>query len=112
MAGEFKPASEIPAAERKREWLRYYSPKRIHEQLLEVRMLAGLPIASVLEIGPYLGLVTAMLDNAGFEVTSSPTTLDFGPASAVEGARRSPTPGLIRLRDPGPPGAIAPPRQR
>lgn len=70
MEGEFKPASEIPAAERKREWLRYYSPKRIHEQLLEVRMLAGLPIASVLEIGPYLGLVTAMLDNAGFEVTT------------------------------------------
>ncbi len=70
MAGEFKPADRTTAEERKREWLRYYAPKRIHEQLLQVRMLAGLPVATVLEIGPYLGLVTAMLDNAGFEVTT------------------------------------------
>ncbi|MGB8275443.1 MAG: class I SAM-dependent methyltransferase [Alphaproteobacteria bacterium] len=70
MEGEFKPAAEIGREERKREWVRYYSEKRIYEQLLQVRMLRDLPIHKVLEIGPYYGLVTAMLDNAGYEVTT------------------------------------------
>jgi hypothetical protein len=57
--------------------MRYYSEKRIYEQLLQVHMLKGLPANSVLEIGPYYGLVTAMLDNAGYEVT----TMDMIPRS-------------------------------
>jgi hypothetical protein len=75
--GQFKPASAISPEERKQEWMRYYSYKRIHEQLMQVQMLKGLSINTVLEIGPYYGLVTAMLDNAGYEVT----TMDLSPRS-------------------------------
>ena len=77
MEGEFKPAAGIGRDERKREWIRYYSAKRIYEQLLQVHMLEGLAVDTVLEIGPYYGLVTAMLDNAGYEVT----TMDLIPRS-------------------------------
>lgn len=61
---------------RRAEWHRYYSAKRIGHQWLQVALLAGLEIESVLEIGPYLGLVSALLDNAGYRVT----TLDLQPA--------------------------------
>lgn len=64
-----------PAA-RRAEWLRYYSEKRIGHQWLQAHLLAGVDAERVLEIGPGLGLVTAMLDNAGFSVT----TLDFLPS--------------------------------
>jgi hypothetical protein len=64
-----------PAA-RRREWFRYYSEKRIVHQWFQVHLLAGLEEArTVLEVGPNLGLVTALLVNAGFEVT----TLDLLP---------------------------------
>ena len=62
-------------AERRAEWFRYYSEKRILHQWLQVRLLRGLAVERVLEIGPHLGLVTALLENAGFEVA----TLDFQP---------------------------------
>lgn len=68
--GEFLPAVRIEKEHRKHEWARYYSPKRVHEQLLQVQILKGCRIDTVLEIGPYYGLVTAMLDNAGYEVTT------------------------------------------
>ncbi len=77
MEGQFKPADRISVDERKREWVRYYSQKRIHEQLLQVSLLEGLPVHTILEIGPHYGLVTAMLDNAGFAVT----TMDMQPRS-------------------------------
>lgn len=64
------PVEAISPLERQREWVRYYSPKRIYEQLLQVHLLEDLPITRVLEIGPYLGLVTAMLENADYEVTT------------------------------------------
>jgi hypothetical protein len=64
-----------PAA-RRAEWRRYYSEKRIGHQWLQVHMLTDVGAETVLEIGPGLGLVTAMLDNAGFAVT----TLDFLPS--------------------------------
>ena len=57
-------------AERRAEWHRYYSSKRIGHQWLQVHLLAGLAVESVLEIGPYLGLVSSMLDNAGYRVTT------------------------------------------
>ena len=44
-------------------------------------MIAGVEVEKVLEIGPGLGLVTAMLDNAGFQVT----TLDFLPSQFKRG---------------------------
>lgn len=61
--------------ERRHEWFRYYSEKRIVHQWLQVHLLAGLEVERVLEIGPGLGLVSAMLANAGFTVT----TLDIAP---------------------------------
>ena len=62
--------------QRRREWFRYYSEKRIAHQWLQMHLLAGLEVERVLEIGPGLGLVSAMLANAGFTVT----TLDIAPA--------------------------------
>lgn len=62
-------------AERARTWRAYYTEKRIGHQWMQVDLLCGLPAARVLEVGPYLGLVTAMLENAGFDVT----TLDREP---------------------------------
>ncbi len=57
------------------EWHRYYSAKRIGQQWIQVNLLKDIPVRKVLEVGPYMGLVTAMLDNAGYEVT----TLDVLP---------------------------------
>lgn len=55
-------------------WFDYHTQKRIGQQLLQVQLLETLAVQRVLEVGPNLGLVTAMLDNAGYDVT----TLDFG----------------------------------
>jgi len=71
------PGERPDAARRKAEWLRYYSFKRVQQQMLQMQLLRGREIDTILEIGPYLGLVTAMLDNAGYRVT----TLDLGPRS-------------------------------
>ncbi|MBH64269.1 MAG: hypothetical protein CL569_17850 [Alphaproteobacteria bacterium] len=62
--------SDDPAA-RRAEWFRYYSEKRITHQWFQVHLLQDLPeVRSVLEVGPGLGLVSAMLHNAGFSVTT------------------------------------------
>lgn len=66
---------EEPAA-RRAEWFRYYSEKRILHQWRQLRLLKDLDVQRVLEIGPGLGLVTALLENAGFDVT----TLDLLPS--------------------------------
>ena len=59
-----------PAA-RRAEWFRYYSEKRITHQWFQVHLLKDLPdVRTVLEVGPGLGLVSAMLHNAGFSVTT------------------------------------------
>lgn len=56
---------------RRAEWFRYYSEKRITHQWFQVHLLRDLPdVRSVLEVGPGLGLVSAMLHNAGFSVTT------------------------------------------
>ena len=57
-------------AERRAEWHRYYSAKRIRHQWLQVHLLADLDVDKILEVGPYLGVVSALLDNAGYAVTS------------------------------------------
>jgi len=63
------------AGDQRRRWSKYYTAKRIGQQWLQVDLLNGLPGTRVIEIGPYLGLVTAMLAHAGYDVTM----LDHGP---------------------------------
>ncbi|MBT4488140.1 MAG: hypothetical protein HOK30_13430 [Rhodospirillaceae bacterium] len=58
-----------PAA-RRAEWFRYYSDKRIGQQWFQLHLLQGLDVQRVLEVGPNLGLVSALLVNAGFTVTT------------------------------------------
>ena len=61
---------------RRAEWFRYYSEKRITHQWLQVHLLKNLyDIDSILEVGPGLGLVSSMLHNAGYKVT----TVDYLP---------------------------------
>lgn len=52
------------------EWITYYSQKRILHQWTQLSLLARVPCRRVLEIGPAMGLVTAMLANAGYDVTT------------------------------------------
>ena len=61
---------------RQKEWFRYYSEKRIGHQWFQLHLLDGLTVQSVLEVGPNLGLVSALLVNAGFTVT----TMDMLPS--------------------------------
>ncbi len=63
-------------------WHAYYTEKRMVHQWLQVHLLAKLPVTRVLEVGPYLGLVTAMLASAGYQVT----TLDIGASPPPVGA--------------------------
>ena len=51
-------------------WLNYYSKKRITQQWLQLSLLGETDAKSVLEIGPALGGVTAMLVNANYAVTT------------------------------------------
>src|SRR4051794_41859477 len=57
------------------EWSQYYSRKRILHQWTQVDLLNTVPCRRVLEIGPAMGLVTAMMSNAGYDVE----TLDIEP---------------------------------
>jgi len=50
------------------EWIGYYSRKRIVHQWTQLHLLSTVPCRRVLEIGPAMGLVTALLVNAGYEV--------------------------------------------
>lgn len=67
---ETRDALDDDHERRRAEWHLYYSEKRIVQQWMQVHLLADLPIRRVLEVGPYLGLATAMLDNAGYDVTT------------------------------------------
>ena len=75
-----------PGARRK-EWFRYYSEKRIGHQWFQLHLLDGLTVQSVLEVGPNLGLVSALLVNAGFTVT----TMDILPS-------QDPRPNINHIR--------------
>ncbi|HZT89577.1 MAG TPA: class I SAM-dependent methyltransferase, partial [Stellaceae bacterium] len=57
------------------EWLGVYSRKRIIHQWTQLALLSRVECRRVLEVGPGLGLATAMLANAGYEVE----TLDHVP---------------------------------
>ena len=52
------------------EWIDYYSKKRITHQWTQLHLLGLVPCQRVLEIGPSMGLVTALLSNAGYDVTT------------------------------------------
>jgi hypothetical protein len=64
------------------EWIGYYSRKRIVHQWTQLHLLSTVPCRRVLEIGPAMGLVTAMLVNAGYAVE----TLDQLPRCFAEPA--------------------------
>ena len=49
------------------DWHAYYTQKRVVHQWYQVRLLRDLTVRRVLEVGPFKGLVTAMLANAGYE---------------------------------------------
>jgi len=70
-------------ASRRRDWAHYYTEKRITHQWMQVHLLNGLPVRRVLEIGPYLGVVTALLATAGYE----PITLDLEKHADCLGAK-------------------------
>ena len=51
-------------------WRDYYTEKRVGQQWKQLDLLSTLTVRRVLEVGPHLGFVTALLDNMGYEVTT------------------------------------------
>lgn len=70
-------------AEHQKRWYQYYTEKRIVHQWFQLHLLEGLDAKAVLEVGPSLGLVTAMLASAGYRVT----TLDIMSRPPMLGAQ-------------------------
>jgi hypothetical protein len=62
------------------DWVQYYTRKRIVHQWTQVHLLNTVDCHRVLEIGPALGLVTALLVNAGYDVE----TLDNQPRAFAQ----------------------------
>lgn len=75
MEGHRKVEDADTVGAARREWHRYYGAKRIRHQNLQLELIAATGADRVLEVGPHLGYVTALLDNAGYAVA----TLDLGP---------------------------------
>lgn len=59
------------------DWDNYYSRKRVIQQWTQIHLLNSVDCHRILEIGPAYGLVTSMLVNAGYQVS----TLDITPRS-------------------------------
>jgi len=76
------------------QWIQYYSRKRIVHQWTQVHLLSTVPCQRVLEIGPALGLVTALLVNAGYDVD----TLDFMPRAFAQPDVRHVEADLVDVR--------------
>ena len=57
-------------------WHDYYSEKRIVHQWFQVDLLKSLDVRKILEVGPHFGLVSAMMANAGYEVTTLDITAE------------------------------------
>jgi hypothetical protein len=53
---------------KRREWLGYYSRKRILQQWTQVHLLGTIHCEKILEVGPAFGLVTSLLVNIGYDV--------------------------------------------
>jgi hypothetical protein len=80
-------------------WYAYYTEKRIIHQWTQVHLLKELGVRRVLEVGPYLGLVTAMLASAGYEVTTfdvDPDNKRLGASDHLVGDLRQLDPQRIR----------------
>ncbi|MCU0986515.1 MAG: class I SAM-dependent methyltransferase [Acetobacteraceae bacterium] len=90
--------NDSAASAARAEWHRYYSPKRSGHQHMQLELLGRVTAHRVLEIGPYLGYVTALLDNAGYAVE----TLDYGPRTFARPDVRHHDLDLLKLR----PGAL------
>jgi hypothetical protein len=54
----------------KAQWNAYYSKKRIEQQWMQLHLIGLTRSEKVLEVGPGLGLVTALLVNVGYEVVT------------------------------------------
>ena len=74
-------------------WFRYGTEKRIGQQWMQLELLRLLEAQRVLEVGPAFGLVTALLDNAGYDVT----TLDLVAAPFARPQLPHLTMDLLRL---------------
>src|SRR5262249_47380356 len=59
-----------PHQVRPQRWLRYYVRKRALQQWMQLELLGRVPVETVLEVGPALGAVSALLTNAGYAVTT------------------------------------------
>lgn len=59
-----------PQHARPQRWLRYYVRKRAMQQWMQLELLGRVPVETVLEVGPGLGAVSALLTNAGYTVTT------------------------------------------
>jgi len=77
----------------RRQWFSYGTEKRIGQQWMQLELLQRLDVQRVLEVGPAFGLVTALLDNAGYDVT----TLDLVEAQFARPKRPHVTMDLLRL---------------
>jgi hypothetical protein len=62
------PGTFLPNRFSKAQWNAYYSKKRIEQQWLQLHLLGQTDCETVLEVGPGLGLVTALLVNIGYRV--------------------------------------------
>lgn len=51
-------------------WRAYYTEKRVGHQWTQLDLLRAIPAQRVLEVGPHLGFVTALLDNMGYDVAT------------------------------------------
>lgn len=54
----------------KNRWIKYYSRKRVIHQWMQVNLINKVDVEKILEIGPAMGGVTALLSNAGYDVTT------------------------------------------
>lgn len=77
--GEQSEEAKLPEG-----WHNYYTEKRITHQWLQVHLMRDLPVKHVVEIGPHLGVVSAMLATAGYRVT----TVDIEARAAGIGVER------------------------
>ena len=64
---------------RRREFFRYYSPKRVQHQVKQLEILEHATGERLTEIGPFLGYATGLFQAAGFKVQ----TIDAGDAALL-----------------------------
>jgi hypothetical protein len=70
-AADRRPAqSRMPNRFSKAQWIAYYSKKRIEQQWMQLHLLGLTRSEKVLEVGPGLGLITALLVTMGYEVVT------------------------------------------